>query len=259
MNSTQVTYNRLRNEIDGHADLIYWTLQLVTDELGFTWEQRRVLPAQIVTIIKNEAEEPLAAQKIWTLLGTKADVVAHKLEGRSQQIYSQIAQHLVGSKTILDFGCGDAKVAERMQKDSAHVMSYDIADYRSNKNLPFISDWKKLENQKFDAAVAVAVFHHCDFPEREIARLATITNRVIVIESVIDPTMPWAVQALIDWLYNRGMHPGAEIPVPGNFKTVENWIAAFAQENYHVVASEDIGIDLPIVPEHHHLFVLEKI
>lgn len=258
MNSTQHTYDRLRNEISQYENMAYWVLQLVTNELGFSWEERRYLPSQIMDIIKNEAYEPVAADKIWGLLGNRSGMVAKKLHGRADQIHTQIAQHVTGT-SILDFGCGDGQVGLRLLSPHTKLFSYDVADYRVDADkLPFSDDWKAIAGQHYDTAVAVAVFHHCESPEQEIDRLFTVAKRVIVIESVIDSSMPWPVQALVDWLYNRGMHPGASIPVPGNFKTVEMWESTFAKAGYTVVASENLGIDLPLVPEHHFLFVLEK-
>jgi len=143
---------------------------------------------------------------------------------------------------------------------------YDIDDYRaeSAKKYSFLDNKESIieyakEYGKFETVLVVTVFHHCDEPEVEIEFLSRVAKRVIIIESVINETMSWGAQGVVDWLYNRGMHPGASIPVPGNFKTVENWKEIFVKHGFETTRIDDLGQDLPIVPEYHVLFVLDKV
>lgn len=256
MKSTQKMYNLMRSTLISSEDRAYWLLQLMLVELGFDWQARRSLPKMILDIIQAETDEPTAAMKVWALLGTQAHVVGNKLIGRADLITSQVEPYLTGER-LLDFGCGDGQVGQKLS-NRFKVVAHDVADYRLIKSNPFTFDWGNLGCQQFDSAMAVAVFHHCDEPDIEIERLAGVTQRLVVIESVIDSTMPWEIQALVDWIYNRGMHPGASIPVPGNFRTIEGWAETFSRLGFEVTHTEDFGIDLPIVPEHHVLFVLDR-
>lgn len=257
MFSTQRMYTAMQSALVSSQDRAYWLLQLMLIELGFDWTQRRTLPDQIFEVIRTEAHEPTAAQKVWNLLGSRSHTVGDKLVGRADLITSQVQPHLFG-KQLLDFGCGDGQVGAQLSSSGFITASHDVADYRKNKTGSFTSDWSDLGTLKFDSTLAVAVFHHCDEPDLEIERLANITSRLVVIESVIDSAMPWEIQALVDWIYNRGLHPGASIPVPGNFRTVQGWSDTFARYGFTVRHTEDLGIDLPIVPEHHVLFVLDR-
>lgn len=247
----------MQSTLFASQDRAFWLLQIILIELGFDWQVRRSLSEQLFDIIRTEPHEPTAAQKVWNLLGSQLFNVTQKLSDRSGLIATQVGSHLVGKK-LLDFGCGDGLVGLRLGMPNFIVSSHDVADYRLLKGSSFTSNWSELGKLKFDSALAIAVFHHCDEPDLEIERLANITRRLVVIESVIDSAMPWEIQALVDWLYNRGLHPGAQIPVPGNFRTVEGWSETFRSHGFTVCHIEDLGIDLPIVPEHHVLFVLDR-
>lgn len=257
MKSTQKMYNLMRSTLSASEDRAFWLIQLILIELGFSWQERRSLPEKLFGIIRTEPHEPTAAQKVWDLLGSQLSTVTQKLSDRSELIATQVSAHLTG-KNLLDFGCGDGLVGLRLGMDNFTASSHDVADYRLNRGERFTSNWDDLGRLSFDSTLAVAVFHHCDDPDLEIERLANITRRLVVIESVIDSAMPWEIQALVDWIYNRGLHPGAQIPVPGNFRTVEGWSETFQRHGFTVHHIEDLGIDLPIVPEHHVLFVLDR-
>lgn len=256
MKSTQKMYKLMQSALSASEDRAFWLIQLIIIELGFSWEERRSLPEKLLNVIRTEVHEPTAAQKVWDMLGSQLFIVTQKLSDRSGLITTQVSDHLIGQK-LLDFGCGDGLVGLRLGMTGFTVSSHDVTDYRLLKGTSFTSNWEDLGHKSFDSTLAIAVFHHCDEPDLEIERLANITRRLVVIESVIDSVMPWEIQALVDWIYNRGMHPGASIPVPGNFRTVEGWSETFQRYGFTVRHTEDFGIDLPIVPEHHVLFVLD--
>lgn len=254
MKTTQNMYDLMQSALASSQDRAYWLIQTMLIELGFNW---CTLHKKILNVIQTEHHEPTAAKKIWDLLGSQAHVVNIKLNCRADLITSQVKSHLVG-KQLLDFGCGDGQVGAWLGNHGFVTAFHDVADYRKDKTGSFTCDWSDLGKLTFDSALAIAVFHHCDEPDLEIERLTKITRRLVVIESVIDDRIPWEFQALIDWIYNRGMHPGASIPVPGNFRTVAGWSETFRHHGFTVRHIEDFGIDLPIVPEHHVLFVLDR-
>lgn len=257
MKTTQVLYNKMREAVMQDPAQIFWPLQMMLKEIEPYWQTRLHWHEMIIQIIQAHTQEPKAAQAINQLLGQKHESINRQLETRAHLVWSQIREHVRGN-TLLDFGCGDGRVSALAKGSGHNVYLYDIADYRtSGLDLPFTQQWSQA-NTDFDTALALVVFHHSDEPEREIARLRTACNRLIVIESVIDNrVMPWASQGLIDWVYNRGLHPKARIPVPGNFKTANEWLTIFIRHGFKPVKEQDLGIDLPVVPEHHHLFILE--
>jgi hypothetical protein len=258
MQSTQGTYDRMRREIIANTELVHWPLQLILGELEFGWKDRVSLPVELLGILRRETGESAAAHAVWEMLGGKAELVQRKLDARAQMIFAQVQEWVKGP--VLDFGCGDGRVASLLSGDGHEVAMYDTADYRlAGTGLPFSTEWQVIRGSQFQTSLAITVFHHCDDPDREIRRLSHVCDRLVVIESVIDDSaMRWSTQALVDWVYNRGMHPGAEIPVPGQFRTVDEWRNTFVRYGFQVVHEEDLGIDLPIVPEHHYLFVLDR-
>jgi len=256
MESTQALYTKMNAEIAQNPSLVFWPLQMMLKEIGYNWQERQLHSGLVLELMQDEPIEAKAAKEMNDLLGFKASWIGDKLNGRAQQVWDQVNGFVAG-QSLLDFGCGDGRIAEMADRGRREVRLYDVADYRkSGLSLPFTANWQEVEGG-FDTTLAIAVFHHCENPEKEIARLRQVTKRLIVIESVIDEAMPWATQAFVDWMYNRGLHPKAEIPVPGQFKKVQEWREVFAQNGFRVIHEQDLGIDLPVVPEHHHLFVLQ--
>lgn len=256
MNSTQELYSTFIRTAPFAP--LHLPLQMMLSELGFGWKERLVLPDAIAEIFRSEADEPVAANKVWNLLGSKEGSVRDKISGRAAQIASQVLPYLDG-KSVLDFGCGNGRVGAIVASSGFEVVSYDVDDYRDPKlGLgAFDRDWFRRKNG-FDSALVVTVLHHCDKPSVELNRLRNVARRLVVIESIVDANLSFSSQAVIDWLYNRGLHPRASIPVPGRFQSVMDWRATFAKHGWRVVHEADLGIDLSVVPEHHYLFVCER-
>lgn len=262
LESTERMYARMRREILKNPSLIFWVLRLMLIELKFGWEERPALARGVLDIIRTETNETTAATKMFTLLGAKSSVMNERMLSRSAQIHAQVAQHVVG-KQILDFGCGDGRVGLEFLTAGRSVVGYDVDDYRDAavraSSCQFTRSWSDLDEQTFDTALAITVFHHCDDPGAEMRRLAKVARRLVIIESVTIPAVPWSVQAFIDWLYNRGLHWPAKIPVPGKFRSVASWKRAGARVGFRkIVADEWLDIDQPLAPEPHHLLVLER-
>jgi len=251
----------MRQEVLANSSQIYWPLQMILQELGFSWEERVVLQDSFLKILESERQEPKAAQLVWSLLGVRSGIVKEKLKERATLIHSQVSGFVSGQDT-LDFGSGDGQVGTLISQERS-VTLYDVADYRASEvvasELEFSLDWNEMAGRSFDTAMSLLVFHHTENPDEELSRLVQVCHRLVVIESVIDDTiMPWAAQATIDWVYNRGLHPGASIPVTGQFRTPQQWRDTFKRFGFSIIHDQDLGIDLPIVPEHHWLFVLDR-
>jgi len=253
----------MRREIIRNPSLIYWALQMILQELELSWEDRVFVHQEFLNILQREVLEEKAAREVWDIVCPHQAVLKEKLQKRALLIYSQVEYYLRKGK-ILDFGCGDGRVGQLVADNTAQqVCLYDVADYRRSSvrdaNLPFFSDWQEVGAQQFDTVMSLLVFHHSEDPDQEVSRLSKVCQRLVVIESVIDDSIvPWSAQATIDWIYNRGFHPGAMVPVPGQFRTSQDWLETFCRHGFSLVDSQDLGIDLPIVPEHHWLFVLDR-
>ena len=60
-----------------------------------------------------------------------------------------------------------------------------------------------------------------------------------------------------DWLWNRVVYQ--DVNVPFNFHKPEEWEQIFKEKGLMIDRSIDLGYDSPMTPEHHWLFVLNKI
>lgn len=274
LQSTQDLYARMRRELPKHYGHAHAMLQMM---LGNLWRaeglntaenlaQHRVRMSRYVfeTITKHEREED-AARAMNRLFCNGTTQVESGLGARSALIRAQVAPHIIGM-SILDFGCGDGRVsAEAFNEHIARTQLYDVSDYRheSARVHPFTTKRETI-TAIFDTAFVVTVLHHCEEPEEELQWLAKHCNRAIIIESVVSNIMPWAVQAFVDWLYNRGFHMDAAgapaaIPVPGSFHTVDEWKERILDAGFRSITQIiDYGIDQLAAPEHHVLIVADR-
>ncbi len=185
--------------------------------------------------------------------------VKEKLKNRSNQIYSQIKGYVAG-KTVLDLGCGNGKVGEALYKDGLDVKLVDNVDYNES-DLPMeIYDSRRtsLKDGSVDTTLLLVVLHHCDKPTEVIEEAMRVTKkRLVVIESIFLTEDDRKFNIFIDWFYNR-IFSYEDVNVPLNFRTPDEWKKLFKEYGLKLVKEEDLGIDIPIVPEHHWLFVLEK-
>jgi SAM-dependent methyltransferase len=199
---------------------------------------------------------------------------------RSELIYNQIRKYLVGPR-VLDLGCGDGLVANRVARDGFEVQMSDIVDYRApSVNLPFA---KPLEGEplpfassSFDTVLLLTVLHHANCPLQVFAEALRVCRaRIIVIESVfgVQPAdVPSGDEraeafvnlgnaqaqflAFVDWFYNRVLHH--EVQVPFKFKSPAAWEEVFRDFGAHQLSLEHLGLDQPLVPEYHTLHIVEK-
>ncbi len=207
------------------------------------------------------------------------DLVASRLEAaekmRRDIVCDQIRKHIVG-ETVLDIGCGNGLIAQSLS-DKYSVSLLDVCNYlHPTVCLPFTA----YEEGGFfssdlygDTTLLLTVLHHSLNPWHLLRETLNVTGkRIIIIESVFglhgDPAVlnyklaqceekqQVAFAVFVDWFYNRVVHD--DVPVPYNFTTVKQWMGIFEEIGLKMVFSESLGQDIQIVPELHHLFVLEK-
>ncbi|MEK6981984.1 MAG: class I SAM-dependent methyltransferase [Candidatus Micrarchaeota archaeon] len=197
-----------------------------------------------------------------SLIGKRLGVlIASKLTDRSDKIARQISPYIPSWSNVLDFGCGDGIVGQKIS-GFARVSLADVVNY-NRTNLPFsLFDGKSLslKDESFDRVLLLTVLHHAKDPLatlREATRVCKIGGKLIVIESIYFNQPHKIFNRFADWLYNNVFND-PRIPVPWNFMTAGGWEILFKEFGLKTVEMVHLGIDQPIVPEWHVLFVLEK-
>lgn len=197
---------------------------------------------------------------------------------RAELICKQIQEFILGNK-IADYGCGDGLVSyylsEKWNKDFEYEL-FDIKDYRHEKvllNFDLLNDKQILKyNDVYNTVLLLTVLHHSMNPILVLENAIKLSKkRIIVIESVFDvpndsiysPIKGLSTETQIkyaifwDWFYNRVIHD--DILVPYNFQPSFKWEETFNNYRLKIIHKQNLGIDQKIVPEHHFLFILDKV
>jgi SAM-dependent methyltransferase len=197
------------------------------------------------------------------------DIITERVTGRAETIFGQIYPYLNDrSGNIIDFGCGDGQVTDLLHDQGLNIVGYDVVQYHTKPRAAIhLFDGIRIpcDDLFFDTAIVTNVIHHEENNERVLEELTRIvTTRLVIIETV--PVGNSAVEIkldhertfLNDWLYNRGFHPGTDIPVPGTYETPQGWIERFKKHGWNMVESINLGIDIDLIPDTHHQFVFER-
>lgn len=218
-----------------------------------------------------------------------AKAIPVKFDERARIIQRQIQPYLLPG-SVLDLGCGDARLAQLLAEAG---FTLQLADVYENPNvactgLPFKllkqSGIVSFNDNLFDNTLLLTVLHHCQYPVlvlQEAHRVTRANGRVIVIESVygvngeeLSPVKRAQVEQYLvltseqqrrvniffDHFYNRVIHytddPTQKVNVPYNFNTPEMWKTLFEQNGFRQEQVVHLGPDQPTVPEYHTLHVL---
>jgi SAM-dependent methyltransferase len=210
----------------------------------------------------DRAPAQMAARLLNASLGTVAGrAVSYGLRNRSAKIFLQIEPFIERGSAVLDLGCGDGQVGALVaERKGAHVVLVDVKDYNTTP-LAFVPyDGRELycSDNNFDHVLLLTVLHHSDDPVQVMKEALRVADKsVIVIESVYFNAVHRQINKFFDWFYNRVLN-NPEINVPFNFLTPTAWPILFEQLGGKVTHMKHLGIDEPIVPEWHTLYVVRK-
>ncbi len=184
--------------------------------------------------------------------------VARRLASRSRTIFEEVAPHVSGD-TVLDVGSGDGKIGGLIaQQLGKRVTLCDIVDYNGTQLPLVVYDGKKLPfgDKSFDCLLLCVVLHHSNDPFAILDEAFRVSRRVIVIESVFFNEPHRLFNSFFDWVYNRVLN-NPNINVPFNFLRPAGWVHEFEKRGGRVVHMEHLGIDVPIAPKWHALYVVD--
>lgn len=198
------------------------------------------------------------------------------IRNRSQIATDAIKRHLVGD-SLLDVGCGNGSICWAIREQFKRVQMLDVLNYVWPEVILPYSDYVEGDSlpygQEFDTVLVLTVLHHSSDPMRLLEEAWRVTKkRLIIIESVFgahdsdlkgryalagrseEDQLDYAIY--VDWLYNRVLHD--DVPAPYNFTTPNRWQQVFEGMGMKVTAAINLGQDIPIAPELHYLFVLDR-
>lgn len=203
------------------------------------------------------------------------DKLQTEMYKRAQIIHSEIQKYFCG-ESLADIGSGHGLISWFSREQFKDIVLFDVVDYRDPEvTLPFISyagDEYPPFDRSYDCTLLITVLHHASDPLKLLEDVWQHTRkRLIIIESVFDVSPGTVISPLhkfdqytqfvyavfCDWFYNRVLNQ--DVFVPYNFNSPQNWRHIFESLPAKIFSEEDLGVDLDIVPEHHFLFVLDKI
>lgn len=273
------------------GDVIFDFLKSVVEHLGIPKAGSSEFIRKIIGLAKTldvfgfekEANKLLEKKGL-----TKA--YPEKLLFRTNIIYGQVRPFVQGP-SIMDYGCGDGKVGEKLSKDGLQVTLSDVYRHKHipGTGLKFLlaskDDRVEAADNGFDTILLATVLHHSENPLRvlkEVHRITRPGGKVLVIEDVYGVTgneLPEnrrkklekflklthehqrMVEIFFDHFYNRVLFyfedPSDKITVPYNYSTPSGWRKIFEDNGFDVEKEIHLGLDQPISAIYHILYVLK--
>lgn len=236
----------------------------------------RALTFQINSLPKAELEIYDMLSKAFFSPEDKTTItrkIAQMLTNRARTITEQVAPHLepLNGHPTLDFGAGDGQVTQELYFKGHNIVGVDVKPYPQSQTLnvpilPFDGIRTSFNRSSFKQAVVTNVLHHAEENEaciRELSRV--VTKRLVVIETVPEGKTLEEAEAdrfrtfMNDYFYNRLLHdPRIDVPVPGTYETAEGWKQRFAPYGWRCKHEENLGYDIPVIADRHHLLVFDR-
>ncbi len=178
------------------CNYIRQTLNSVLDSLGVNAPEQIV--EQVLSLAKSygvlELDYEQEAHVLLEKHGVNSQCISEALSGRAELIVSQIEPYLTGN-SVLDLGCGDGKVGEKIAEKGLEAVLADIYRHNNIDNtdraglrfIPFKQGEDIPEQRMYDNTLLLTVMHHSDDPIHTLLDAKKRTNkggRIIIIESV---------------------------------------------------------------------------
>ena len=175
-------------------DYVVGTLNSVLGALGID-NPDKIIGDVLACACKPLGEYEASAHELLDARGVTQGI-PERLSGRAETIFQQIRPYLPTKGKILDYGCGDGKVGERIAQDprfsDCKVTLTDV--YRHNHiretglDFRLMKDprWVPSDVNEFDVALLLTVLHHADDLLQVLSQTGYAVKpggRIIVIES----------------------------------------------------------------------------
>lgn len=170
-------------------------------------------------------------------------------------ILSMVAPNVKGFKTGLDYGCGDGKLAKRLEEvTGCKFIGLDPVK-RKEVSIPTIQSTKSIPDNHFDLVIIIDVLHHTeDYAPilKEAVRVSK--SRVIIKDHHYETLLDHANLCAADYWGNNPYG----VSLPYNFKTMDEWKALLGNI-YNIAVTNITTFEMGLVDICKHvIIVLEK-
>ena len=156
-------------------------------------------------------------------------------ENRDNAILDNLDSFLNGEKKVLDLGCGDGRLSEKIsEKYGVKVHGVDVFD-SGEKNIDFsLFDGKKIpfKNNSFDSVFIFDVLHHTKNPEDLLDEVFRVSKKSVIIKDhFYENNFDLFLLKIFDFLGN--LFPYSKTPF--NFKSKKEWKKMFKNFDYETI------------------------
>lgn len=240
-------------------------LALMYANAGVEQKTARVLAEQTVSEAKKFLPLTYKENQIRKKLWAEREKIVKNLSGRTDAIYENIVQWIVGDK-ILDLGSGMGDIGEKITtKTTKNVILADINNFNKTRLPFFLYDGNKLhfQDNSFNTVLLITVLHHASDYIKTLREAKRVASRIVIIETICEGETDQKLHEnlyrtiFLDWFYNRVIL-NHNMSIPCNFATEWEWRARFNNLGLAVVYSRKIefGALTPFLS--HQLFVLNS-
>jgi ubiquinone/menaquinone biosynthesis C-methylase UbiE len=168
---------------------------------------------------------------------------------RDSVIINNLSYFLVDEKNILDVGCGDGRLSQKIvKKYMVKIHGVDVFD-SGEKLIDFtLFDGKKIpfKNNFFDSVLLVDVLHHLEKPELLLDEAFRVSKKSVIIKDhFYENNFDLFFLKIFDFLGN--IFPYAKTPF--NFKSKNEWEKMFKNKKYKKIEWRAKVIPLINCPE----------
>ncbi len=187
------------------------------------------------------------------------------ISNRVEKMYSQIGEYIFDSGKAADFGAGLGGFMRLVKnnKPNLEIEGWDIGGDDTQGDVKvYDGTHVPRDDGYYDLVWQTTVLHHFDEPldgVREISRLAS--KRIILLETLPlgwleNKKQDYDITFVADYYYRLLFKSGE--PVPGSYRSKDEWIDLFGQKGWKCIDSEIFGSDIDFAEFSHVRIVLEK-
>lgn len=250
---------QLLNSDQSLKDVIYSDLFVALSSIGFTKEKAGLIIEKFFELL-DQSNSSGELEKGFHKFIFEQDIkdvdfktAFEKMEkSRADRIYSEIVDLIPAQGKVVDYGCGNALVAQLLvENNKTDVTGCDVVAYNKNDvHIPIlkIEEYKvDVADSSFETGYANSVLHHDENPEKVISEISRIvSSRFILIEDTLlgsdDADIEFHSKRLFinDYFYNR-LLTDSDISVPARYMQSQDWISLFSAHGWKLVKQDQLG------------------